>query len=107
MTAAPHPAHAMVVGRAGYSQEITIRQHHLAADEPRAAGGADTGPNPSELLLAALGGCTSITLRMYAEHKGWELGEVSVELRLFMESDGARIERELRFSAPLTDEQRA
>ena len=68
---------------------------------------ADAGPSPYELVLAGLGACTAITLRMYAQRKGWELGEVTVELRLFKDGDAARIEREVRFSAPLSDEQRA
>src|SRR5262249_9973042 len=99
--------HASVVGRAGYTQDITIRQHRVAADETKAAGGADAGPTPFELLLAGLGACTSITLRMYAERKGWQLGEVSVDLRLFKDGDATRIERDVRLSAPLSDEQRA
>ena len=101
------PAHATVVGRSGYTVDVAIRQHRLAADEPRSSGGADAGPTPYELVLAGLGACTAITLRMYAERKGWELGEVAVELRLFKDGDDAHIEREVRFSAALSDEQRA
>jgi len=87
----------------GYAQRIKAGLHDLKADEPVSAGGTNTGPTPYALLLAALGACTSITLRMYAERKGWRLGHIHVELR----HDGAdRIEREIRFAAPLTEDQR-
>jgi len=85
----------------GYAQRIKAGLHDLKADEPVSAGGANTGPTPYALLLAALGACTSITLRMYAEKKGWRLGHIHVELRHDKSDDGAdRIEREIRFAAP-------
>ncbi len=62
-----------------FGQDITIGPHHLRADEV-GNGGADTGPEPHELLLAALGTCTSMTLRLYAERKGWVLRAVEVAL---------------------------
>lgn len=91
-----------------YAQTIrTGGGHALTADEPTHAGGADTGPAPYELLLSALGACTAITLRMYAERKGWELGEVHVELALHKSREaGDRITRVVRFGAALTEEQR-
>lgn len=64
----------------GLTQEIRAGRHALTADEPAAAGGTDAGPDPYTLLLAALGACTSMTLRMYAARKGWPLREVVVEL---------------------------
>ena len=64
----------------GLLQEIRAGAHGLIADEPVAAGGADAGPDPYGLLLAALGACTSMTLRLYAGRKGWALREVAVEL---------------------------
>jgi putative redox protein len=91
----------------GYAQEVEAGTHHLHADEPRERGGTDTGPAPYDLLLAALGACTSITLRMYAERKGWELGRVEVALRFFKTKDEERIERDVRLGAALTEEQRA
>ncbi len=90
-----------------YAQTIQATGHQLTADEPSSAGGTDTGPRPYGLLLAALGACTSITLRMYAERKEWQLGHIHVGLRLVRASDGAEhIERDVTFSAPLTEEQR-
>ncbi len=101
-------ATATVDSEAGYAQTIASGGHHLTADEGVAAGGTNTGPAPYGLLLAALGACTSITLRMYAERKGWQLGHIHVALRHLKTHDGAdQIEREIRFGVPLTDEQRA
>jgi putative redox protein len=62
-------------------QEITAGAHRLLADEPLAVGGGDSGPNPYELLLAALGACTAMTLRLYAERKALRLDRVTVRLR--------------------------
>jgi putative redox protein len=94
--------------KTGYAQEIHAGQHRFTADEAVEAGGTDTGPAPYALLLAALGACTSITLRMYADRKGWQLGEIHLELRHRKTAEGAdEIDREIRFGAPLSDEQRA
>jgi putative redox protein len=95
-----------VDSEAGYAQKIETAGHHLTADEPRSGGGTDTGPPPYGLLLASLGACTSITLRMYAERKGWQLGHIHVELGLSRSEAGEKIERVIRFGATLTDEQR-
>jgi putative redox protein len=92
---------------AGYAQKIRAGRHEWTADESKDRGGTDSGPNPYSLLLGALGACTSITLRMYAEGKGWELGEVRVDLNFFKEGEADRIERQISFSAPLSEEQLA
>jgi uncharacterized OsmC-like protein/alpha/beta superfamily hydrolase len=63
-----------------YTTEIKAGQHHLMADEPEAVGGNNLGPDPYGLLLASLGACTGITLRMYANRKNWPLTEVNVHL---------------------------
>jgi organic hydroperoxide reductase OsmC/OhrA len=66
---------------AGFSQEIIAGSHRLTADEPVAAGGTDIGPTPYDLLLAALGACTSMTVGMYARRKKWPLAGIVVRLR--------------------------
>jgi putative redox protein len=60
--------------------DLEIRDHRLTADEPKANGGGDSGPSPQELLAASLASCTAITVEMYARRKGWEIGEVVVEV---------------------------
>ncbi len=67
-------------GTGTYTQQITAGHHRLVADEPRPTGD-DAGPTPYDLLLAALGACTSMTVRMYADRKGWPLERVHVTLR--------------------------
>ena len=62
-------------------QAITLGNHTLIADEPVEAGGTDEGPDPYSLLLAALGACTSITVKLYAAQKGWDLQSVQVKLK--------------------------
>lgn len=112
--------HEVVVTEAGtgFSQRIQAGRHVLTADEPIAAGGTDTGPDPYALLLAALGACTSMTVRMYATRKNWPLEKVSVTLTHSKihardcaeceksESRIDRITREIRLEGPLSDEQK-
>ena len=61
-------------------QAVEIREHTVAADEPKDHGGDDSGPSPQELLAAALASCTAITMEMYAERKGWELDDLTVDV---------------------------
>lgn len=63
-----------------FAQEIVAGQHRLKADEPLSAGGTETGPTPYELLLAALGACTAMTVTMYARRKNWPLDAIVVRL---------------------------
>lgn len=68
-------------GTEGYTTEVKTGRHSFLADEPTSIGGADLGPTPYDLLVAALGTCTSMTLRMYADRKKWDLKEVRVHLQ--------------------------
>jgi putative redox protein len=118
---APAP-NEVVVAEAGFgrfAQMIYDGKHRFTADEPVDAGGLDTGPSPYRLLLAALGSCTSMTVRMYAARKGWPLGHITVRLRhnkVYGEDSVAsvtsaakidRIEREIELAGDLSNEQRA
>lgn len=84
--------------RSPYIEEIRIGGHKLLADEPSEAGGTDAGPGPYELLLAALGTCTCVTVRMYAERKQWPLEAVHVSLThaKVHSEDCAACEKEVR-----------
>jgi putative redox protein len=87
---------------ANYAQAIETGGFTLIADEPLAAGGQNAGPGPYNLLLAGLGACTAITLKMYADRKGWQIGSLKVALTLHKDDDGAtHIARRLTSDAPL------
>jgi putative redox protein len=76
------PRTVVVTGAAsGFVQRIEVGSHLLSADEPASDGGTDTGPNPYDLLLAALGSCTSMTVALYARRKQWPLQQVTVRLQ--------------------------
>src|ERR1700681_702529 len=99
-------AHVTVTSDFHFAQQIASGHHRLTADEPIARGGSDSGGSPYELLLASLAACTSITLRMYAGRKEWELGKITVGLRYTASDDQkGHIDRRLSFSKPLTSEQ--
>ncbi len=114
------PAHVVVQGSvAGFAQKIQIGSHHLEADEPVSFGGTDRGPSPYDLLLAALGSCTSMTIGLYARKRHWPLENVIVSLRHSKihaadcdncetkEGKIDRIERDIHLTGSLADEQRA
>ena len=94
--------------RQGYEHELEIRGHRLVADEPEDSGGTDAGPRPTELLAASLASCTAITIEMYADRKGWDLGDVAVEVGFSPPFPDSPPSFELKIHAPaeLSDEQR-
>lgn len=97
-------------GAGPYGQVVFAGRHVAGADEPERVGGHDTGMSPYEYLVAALGACTSMTIRMYAERHGWPLERVTVALRHVVEpgTEGPvdRFERRIGVAGPLSAEQR-
>ena len=93
------------IGKDRYRTEIVVGGHAITADEPPALGGGGVGPAPYDLLLASLGACTAITLRMYADRKEWPLESLDVALRLHGKEE-RRIDRTLTIVG-LDDEQKA
>lgn len=92
----------------GYAHDVEIEGGHMIRiDEPAAAGGTNTGPAPTRLLAAGLAGCTAITIEMYAERKGWDVGQVEVDVDVEYR-DGAPLSFAvtLRLPSELSDEQR-
>ena len=63
-----------------YRHDVEVRDHHVISDEPEENGGEDTGPSPQELLAASLAACTAITIEMYAKRKGWDIGDIGVNV---------------------------
>lgn len=96
------------IGQARYPVALRAGDHDLAADEGAALGGGDSAPAPFELLSASLVACTAITLRMYADHKGWPVEAIEVDVHYVKTGDEpARIERTLSVQGALDPDQRA
>lgn len=90
-----------------FKHVVTVRDHSLSIDEPREAGGDDEGPEPQELLAASLASCTAVTMEMYAQRKGWDVGDVEVECEYTPAERGCptRFDLILRLPTRLSDEQ--
>jgi putative redox protein len=89
-------------------QQVNIREHELTADEPKSSGGEDSGPSPQELLAASLASCTAVTMEMYAARKGWDIGEVTVDVDYEPAHRGSPTRFEMTVSLPkeIPEEQR-
>ena len=100
----------VILTERNYLAEAKVRNHFLTIDEPVDLGGDDNGPTPVEYLLTAIGGCVSITLRMYAERKGWDVGKITVDVfqKEKQTSDGLKkwLEEEISFANEITEDQR-
>lgn len=89
-----------------YRQAIKAGRHIMVADEPESAGGQDAGASPYGFVLAGLGACTTMTLQMYAQRKGWDVGQVAVRLKLSKDGEGnTHIHRKISADGPLDDAQ--
>lgn len=93
---------------ATFKHQIEIRDHTLTSDEPETSGGTDAGPNPQELLAASLASCSAITMEMYAERKGWDIGDVVIEVDYEPSQRGSptRFQMQVKLSKELPEEQR-
>ncbi len=99
----------MITGKRkdGLVAELSVRDHHFLAGLPEKLGGHDEGPNPHELLEAALTACTILTAQMYAARKGFPLDSADVTVKIISEGPETVISREVSFRGNLTDEQKA
>jgi putative redox protein len=90
-----------------YIHDVKVRTHSVTADEPRDVGGDDAGPSPQELLAASLASCTAVTMEMYAERKGWDVGSIEVSCEYTPAERGCptKFDMALRFPPHLSDEQ--
>ena len=95
--------------REGFAHDVEIEGgHNVVVDEPVASGGSDTGPSPTRLLAASLASCTAVTVEMYAERKGWEIGGVEVEVDVeYDEWTPTSFAVALRLSGELSDAQKS
>ena len=98
----------VTVGWAGgkLAQDVEVAGHRIHSDEEVEKGGEDTGATPHELLLAALGSCTAMTLKVYSERKGWALRDLRVTLNAANADGGYVISRQLAIDGDLDAEQR-
>lgn len=92
-----------------YKTKVYAGGHFIYADEPESIGGSDEGMTPGALLLASLGSCTAITIRMYADRKGYELDAVKIDLSICEEKEMSKettISRKIELQGNLSEEQR-
>jgi putative redox protein len=94
--------------RTGFAHDVEIEGGHtIRVDEPIAAGGSDTGPSPTRLVAASLAGCVAVTIEMYAERKGWDVGAVEVDVDVeYDDFTPLSFTVTLKLPAELSDEQR-
>ncbi len=89
-------------------QQVEIRDHRITSDEPRDLGGEDAGPSPQELLAASLASCTAITMELYAHRKGWDVGDIVVDVDYEPAQRGSptRFTMDLQLAKELPEDQR-
>src|SRR5579871_5783730 len=91
-----------------YTHRVAVRDHEVIADEPSAQGGEDQGPTPQELLAVSLAACTAITIEMYVQRKGWDIGPIEVDCEYEQAERGSatNFTLSLRLPRDCSDEQR-
>ncbi|HMH24086.1 MAG TPA: OsmC family protein [Puia sp.] len=98
------------IGTLKYQCTIEWRNGKFITDEPTRTGGGDAGPDPFTLFLSSVATCTLVTLRMYIDHKGWEIADIGINVNLFQTKKDDKIltviDRDVKFIQPVTDEQR-
>jgi putative redox protein len=101
-------ANAERVGGEGFKHTVSVRRHKLTVDEKEADGGTDRGPTPQEMLAVSLASCTAITIEMYAKRKGWDIGDVRVDVDYEPAQRGSPTKFKMVMHLPkeLPDEQR-
>lgn len=94
-------------GNGGYTHRIEVGGHQVTADEPTEHGGANEGPSPQELLAASIASCTAVTMEMYANRKGWDIGQIEVDCEYERAEPGSPtyFNLVLRLPDSLTEEQ--
>jgi putative redox protein len=106
-----HPVVVLESGYGPYAQFVTVGRHVMGADESERLGGQDSGPSPYEYVMAGLGACTAMTLRMYANRRAWKIRTIAVEVKHERVETPAgktdRFKRLIRIDGDLTHEQRA
>jgi len=95
------------IGKENYRTVVVSDSHNFVVDEPVAAGGKDLGPNPGELLSAALASCSTATVKMYADRKGWKVDEVLIEVDFErnLKLNKTTFTKNIQIKGDLTDEQ--
>lgn len=96
-----------VIGRETYRTELRARKHIVIGDEPQDAGGTDLGPRPGDFLRMSLASCTAITLRMYANRKGFAVEQIQVEVSTIEEPGKTYFRSDIEIKGELTDEQQS
>jgi putative redox protein len=96
-----------ITRKENYRTLVKTDPHHFIVDEPISVGGKDLGPSPGELLASSLASCTSITIKLYADRKGWDLEEVEVEVDFQRDAkfNVTNFQKKMKFRGNLTEEQ--
>lgn len=97
---------SVILTNKNYLAEAKVRNHFVVTDVPFSDGGEDFAPTPVEYLLTAIGGCVAITLRMYADRRSWDVGEIKVNVFQHKDEKGVYLTEEISFENEITADQR-